>query len=121
MSVHFKQNDNYEYDLMLGLIAEKGVAEILQNQQIEVKRDFRALETGNVFIEYKLRDRPSGLSTSTASFYCFVLSESKMIFIKSSELKEICRPYIGTSRDILGGDNMHSKGILLPIKELFNV
>ena len=33
-------------------------------------------------------------------------------------LKELCRKYIGTDRDVIGGDDNNSRGILLPIKEL---
>jgi hypothetical protein len=31
----------------------------------------------------------------------------------------MCRKYIGTNRDILGGDSNTSKGILLPMEDLF--
>ena len=33
-------------------------------------------------------------------------------------LKNICRCYIGTNRDVRGGDNNTSKGVLVPITEL---
>ena len=33
-------------------------------------------------------------------------------------LKDLCRKYVGTDRDVVGGDDNNSKGILLPIEEL---
>ena len=40
------------------------------------------------------------------------------IDIKTEKLKELCRKYLNTKKDVLGGDENTSKGILLPIKEL---
>jgi hypothetical protein len=45
-------------------------------------------------------------------------SKTRSILIQTSELKQLCRKYIGTSRDILGGDSNTSKGILLPMEDL---
>jgi hypothetical protein len=39
--------------------------------------------------------------------------------IESEKLKAICKEYLGTSRDILGGDSNTSRGILLPLKKFF--
>ena len=38
--------------------------------------------------------------------------------MKTEDLKNKCRKYINTDRDKKGGDNMASKGIILPLKEL---
>jgi hypothetical protein len=38
--------------------------------------------------------------------------------MKPELLKKKCRKYLGTKRDVLGGDNNTSKGILLPVIEL---
>ena len=35
-----------------------------------------------------------------------------------NKLKKLCRPYLNTKRDVKGGDDNTSKGILLPIKDL---
>jgi hypothetical protein len=35
------------------------------------------------------------------------------------KLKSICREYLNTTKDIVGGDENTSKGILLPIIKLF--
>jgi hypothetical protein len=110
-------NSDFKFDLCVGQLEEKELGNLLSNKTIEVKTDLRAIKTGNVFIEYYSRNKPSGISTSHADYYCIVFNES-FHFIKTSVLKSRCRKYIGTNRDVLGGDNQTSKGILLPIKEL---
>lgn len=111
-------NETYTHDLEFGKKGERLVHKILHDKKIEVKTDREALKTGNVFIEYALYGRPSGLSSSEADYWCFVLSNTQMILIEAKKLKKICRKYLGKRRDIRGGDNKASSGILLPIEDL---
>lgn len=111
-------NNDFEYDLKVGQLGEKHLSNILSNKRIEVKTDFQAVDTGNVFVEYESRNKLSGISISKAEFYCFIISNEQLIIIETKLLKEKCRAYIGSKRDINGGDSNTSKGILLPIKEL---
>ena len=113
-----KHNSDFRYDLQLGILGEGLVANIFTEKKLEVKTDYKAVKTGNVFVEYFSRDKPSGISTSIADFYVFVLSNENVIFISAGKLKEKCRKYLNGKRDVLGGDNNTSKGILLPINDL---
>ena len=110
-------NSDFKYDLQLGQLGEQKLAEILNDSKIEVKTDLKAHATKNVFIEYSSRGKPSGISTSEADYYAFVIRGS-IIIKRAAHLKDICRRYLGTNRDVLGGDNNTSKGILLPITDL---
>jgi len=107
----------FDLDLAYGQMHEDKIAEMLQGKKIEVKTDFKANETGNVFIEYESRGKKSGIATSLADYYCIAIGESFHI-MKPELLKKKCRKYLGTKRDVLGGDNNTSKGILLPVIEL---
>ena len=113
-----KHNGDFRHDLEVGQVKEKELADIFEGSTIEVKRDLRALETGNVFVEYyNLRSKTkSGISTTEAEFYCFAIEDTFHI-IKTSVLKDRCRKYMGTQKDVLGGDSNTSKGILLKIQE----
>lgn len=112
-------NSDFKYDLQLGNLGEQKLAEILQDKLIEVKTDLIAHQTGNVYIEYESRGKKSGISTTQSEYYAFIIKGS--IIIKRTEhLKQICRKYLNTDRDRLGGDNNTSKGILLPIQELIS-
>ena len=111
-------NNDFKYDLKVGQVKEKELGTIFENAKIEVKYDLQALTTGNVFVEYESRNKPSGLSTSQSDYYCFVFGDTWHL-IKTDLLKSRCRKYLNTKRDIKGGDMNTSKGILLPINQLF--
>ena len=111
-------NNDFKYDLQVGQVKEKQLDAIFENAKIEVKYDLQALTTGNVFVEYESRNKPSGISTTQADYYCFVFGDTWHL-IKTTLLKERCREYLNTKRDKKGGDMNTSKGILLPINKLF--
>jgi hypothetical protein len=110
-------NSDFKYDLKVGQLKELELGKIFSNSKIEVKYDLKASKTGNVFVEYQSRGKSSGLSTSESDYYCFCF-ESTYHLISSKELKNRCRKYFNTNRDVVGGDSNTSKGILLPTKEL---
>ena len=110
-------NNDFKYDLRVGLLGEQKLSDILENKRIEVKSDLKAHQTGNIFIEYESRGKKSGISTSQAEYYAIII-QNTIILKTTQELKAIARKYIGTKRDVVGGDSNTSKGILLPIKDL---
>ena len=112
-------NNDFRFDLLVGNEVEGQLGLILNGKRIEVKSDKRAHKTGQFFVEYESRGKRSGIATTQADYYCF---EVKGIFILVSvpTLKIIARKYIGTERDVKGGDSNTSKGILLPILDLLN-
>ena len=83
---------------------------------VEVKSDAQYQATGNFYVEYFCNGKPSGISTTKAKIYYIYLD--KRYIIKTEDLKDKCRKYLNTDRDKKGGDNMASRGITLPIKEL---
>ena len=91
---------------------------LLTGDKIEVKTDLQATQTGNVFIEYQSRDRLSGLSTSKADYWAFLISNEQIIIIETNKLKELCKTK--GLRRVDGGDNNTSKGILIPLNKLIN-
>jgi len=113
-------NSDFRYDLKVGQVAEETLARFLNNSKIEVKRDLQATKTGNIFVEYESRGKPSGIATSQAEWYCYFLSDTQFVIISSPMLKSKCRALLGTNRDVKGGDSNTSKGILLPITHLIN-
>lgn len=121
-----KHNSNYEYDLKFGKKGENLLAQILslKGDTIEIKTDKDAIQgkgTGNVFVEYQSRNKLSGISKTKAKWYAFVISNENIILIETIKLKDICRKYINTSRDVKGGDKNTSNGILLPLSELIKL
>ena len=112
-------NSDFRYDLQVGQIYEKQFSELL-GSKIEIKRDFKCLETGNIYVEYESRGKRSGISTSEAEYWCYWLSDYHCVFIKTETLKDLCRKYLNTNRDKRGGDSNTSKGILLPLNDFIS-
>ena len=83
---------------------------------VEVKSDAQYKETGNFYVEYSCNGKSSGIAATKAQIYYVYLD--KLYIIKTKDLKDKCRKYLNTNRDKKGGDNMASKGIILPITEL---
>ena len=83
---------------------------------VEVKSDAQFKKTGNFYVEYFCNGKPSGIATTKAKYYYIYLD--KLYILKTDDLKAKCRKYLNTDRDKKGGDNMASKGIIIPINEL---
>ena len=81
-------NNDFRYDLKVGQLSEQMVGDLLSNRTIEVKADKIAKRTGNVFVEYESRGKPSGISKTEAEFYCFVV-EDLILFIPTEKLKKL--------------------------------
>ena len=105
----------FDIDLRYGQECEKLVAKMLTGFH-EVKSDRMALTTGNLFIEFECRGKPSGLSTSKADWWTFHLSDDLYFVIGSVELRRMClRKGI---RKVAGGDGRASRGYLLPTENV---
>jgi len=111
-----KHNSDFKHDLEAGQIGEKALANILENKKIEVKTDFQAAKTGNVFVEYSSRGHLSGLSTTEADYWCFIVSRYQLAMIATGRLKELARE--NWHRKVKGGDSDTSDGTLVPVDKL---
>jgi len=118
-----KHSSSFTHDLNFGEKAEDWLNEMFSNGKlIEVKNDRLVHKTGNIFIEYESRGKPSGLSTTTANYWIYRMNELDIAFIiPTDKLKKICREYIKEKKYIKnGGDNNTSLGLLIPFTTLLN-
>ena len=86
--------------------------------KIEVKSDRMAHKTGNLAIEYKCNNKPSGISTTEAVKYVYFVkypSHDDCYIIPVDELKKICKK---KGRSVRGGDGWRSKMWLVNKKYL---
>ena len=118
-------NDNkFDIDLQYGQVREQELADILQNEKIEVKteRD-KWKETGNICIEFRCRDKESGTAVTQAKWWAHVLADGDetvcMLLFPTDKLKEIARKAVVDGKVVYGGDDNLSKMVLLPLKEIF--
>lgn len=88
------RNSDFDIDLKFGKVGEDTVANLLSIDTVEVKRDARWKETGNLYIEtecwYNASQswEASGLSVSKATHYAFVL-EGMVVIVTTQDLKDI--------------------------------
>lgn len=110
-----KFNSDFEYDLEVGKVAEKKLARILEKEKIEVKTDLKAKKTGNIFIEFESREKPSGIATTKAKWWFNWIDEDIGILIKTDILKEKLRELVKNDDSAIrsGGDCNTSKGIVI--------
>lgn len=131
--------EKFENDLKTGQLYEKKALELIQKDYpkayiqdgyfldwdiyipeldmgVEVKSDAQYKKTGNFYVEYECNGKPSGIAATKAKQYYIYLD--KLYILKTDDLKDKCRKYLNTKRDKKGGDNMASKGIIIPINEL---
>lgn len=118
-------NYNFDLDLPVGQGGERLVQEILAGERgtVEVKRDFIVSESGRVAIEFLCRGRPSGIATSTATWWAIILDGAKFghevtIIIKTRRLREMARDFYKRGSWASGGDDAASRMVLIPVQEL---
>lgn len=111
-------NSDFRYDLKVGQVAEQKLANMLQSQKIEVKRDFKASRTGSVFVEFFSRGKPSGINTTEADYWAFMTSDESVVILPTGRLKELVEEAIAKGNVKRGGDKNTSKGALIRIERL---
>lgn len=117
-NVGFKQR-NFDIDMEYGRRGENTLLDILETKRIEVKTDRIAHVTGNIAVEYRFRGRPSGISTTEADYWAFLLYDmTTIIMVPTEKLKGIARDRYKKDEITLGGDDNASEMILIPIEEL---
>ena len=119
-------NKNFKYDLEFGEIREQRIANILQNEKIEVKTE-RGLwtDTGNIAIEVAYRGKPSGLATTEAKYWMHILEingqEFCSLLFPVEVLKNTIRAMKSSRQVVMGGDDKQSKLVLVPITTIFRI
>lgn len=105
----------FDIDLLDGVAREEAFARLLVRARFEHKRDESCIKTGNLFIEYESRGRPSGIAVTTADWWAFEYQPISWLVLPTDKLKSYARRAYQTGKVILGGDNDTSKGVLVPI------
>ena len=84
-----------------------------KNLGIEVKKDVKSQETGNIVVEIEFNGKPSALSTTRADYWVFDDGEC-YIWIDPSKLRGIVHNF-GQIREFVGkGDTKSKKAYLMP-------
>jgi hypothetical protein len=112
----------FDIDLRDGKAAEKSLAHMLFNSAaghlIEVKSDELCRKTGNLFIEFKQKGRPSGIATTEAHYWAFQYDKNCWLIVPTERLKGQARNAYAQGLITRGGDFDQYEGVLLPIEWL---
>ena len=111
-------NGDFRWDLKVGQLAERLLAEVLTDKTVEVKRDFKASQTGKVFVEFFSRGKDSGIAKTEADFWAFVVGEETIIIVPTDKLKTLVQEAVQKGKVVSGGDRNTSQGALIKIERL---
>ena len=93
-------------------------------EDYELKTDRLAHKTGNAFVEFESRGKESGVVTSKSSIWIFKIVDKsdKHLFSIEIPLDRLRKKgYNSTYRIVRGGDNLTSKGYLVPLQDLISM
>ena len=112
----------FNEDLKYGKKHEKLVMKSRENY--ELKTDRLSHKTGNAVVEFESRGKESGIITSKSDIWLFKIVDKndKHLFsieIPLDRLRE--KVYNSTYRIVAGGDNLTSKGYLVPLQDLVSI
>lgn len=84
---------------------------------IEHKSDLACRRTGNVFVEYRQKGRPSGISTTQSDYWATEFDDDCWVIIPTKRMKQIARRAMrDKGRRTRGGDFNNYEGVLVPIQ-----
>lgn len=117
-----RADKRFDLNIIEGEIAEGTLAEIMQDASgatVEVKRDFMVSKTGNLAVEFMCSNKPSGISTSQATWWAHVLdgpmyNGEVIVLIKRKRLERLLVP----ARIKKGGDRNRADMYLIRAEEL---
>ena len=111
----------FNKDLSYGKRHEKLVMKSMEN--FELKTDRMAHKTGNVYVEFQSRGRDSGIRTSKSDTWIFkiVSKGDRHLFSIHIPLTRLKKLVSTDYRIVPGGDNLTSRGYLVPLTDLIGV
>lgn len=116
---------NFARDYSQGEISELWAADVvekLRNGTVEVKRDMRVVDTGNIYVEYECKTvtgwGPSGINKTEAVVYLFHIVDDFALVIASDRLRQVMRQ-IGRKNRMNGSYSTHAA--VIPITEMISL
>lgn len=108
--------DKFDIDLRDGEAGEDAFVHVFLRAKVEHKRDHKCAQTGNLFVEYRQKGRPSGLATSAADYWAFEYDVDCWIIVPAERLKRVAQQaYRNPANRVRGGDGRRFDGVRLPI------
>lgn len=112
---------DWDIDLRAGEASERLVVDLLTDDTLEVKHDHRAKATGQLYVETECLTRngwmPSGICTTKASVWFFVLDEEEkvMVSISTVTLKDHVERFRARNPLCMNVGSHPTKGVGVPL------
>jgi hypothetical protein len=113
----------FDLDLERGRVKEQLVRRLLSDDDdrltVEVKGDFRSLETGNHFVELSARGRPSGIMVTKSDYWAVALENGAVVMVPTEYLRELVSEALAEGRTARMPNGSHpTEGALVPLVKL---
>lgn len=116
-----KDKRDFDIDLKRGQRVENELHGMLMGNRIEVKTDFAARTTGNLYFEFRSRGELSGLAVTKAEFWAHVIPNAGgyarlVMLFRVEDLKRQLRKLKREGWAVVkkGGDEDSSEGLIVP-------
>ena len=114
-----KARSGFDVDLRDGEAREDAFVYTFLRARVEHKSDEACRRTGNVFIEYRQKGRPSGIAVTTAERWAIEYDGDCWLVVPTPRLKAITRlAYRDPKKRVKGGDGNQYDGVLVPVEWL---
>ncbi|HEX7021395.1 MAG TPA: hypothetical protein VF171_00960 [Trueperaceae bacterium] len=106
----------WDIDLRHGEAREDAFVHVFLKDKVEHKSDEKCRKTGNLFIEFRQKGRPSGIATTEAHWWAFEYDRDCWLIIPTERLKALASRAYKDGRIARGGDYNNYEGVLVPIE-----
>jgi hypothetical protein len=106
--------------VVVGYLKEYDIASHSGDCFIECKLDTKSLSSGNVAIEYTYRGEASGIASTSADYFVFVVPEGKSLIGYEVDTRNL-RDALKGCPLVRGGDDSASTMKLLPLERLRDI
>jgi hypothetical protein len=113
--------EQWDASLMRGLLYEAKALDTLTGK-LEIKTDFMARKTGNLAIEVASNGKPSGISTTTADWWCHAIEGDYPLYLvmPTPLVNRLAIKQHHQNGSVRGGDNNLAEIVLVDWNSILN-
>lgn len=111
----------FDLDLRDGMRSEAALEHVLRFGTYELKSDEICKRTGNIFVEFQQKGRPSGIAVTEAEAWAVEFCPDCYLVVPTRRMKALCRKIYKERGFVKGGDFNQYLGVLVPWSEMLKL